>query len=42
MNEWNVPLVVLLVAGTYNPTEMAAHLQQQLNAYESHPQWQDD
>ena len=40
VNEWNVPQVVALVAGTYDPTEMAAHLQQQLNAYESHPQWQ--
>ena len=39
VNLWNVPQMVVLVAGTYDPTEMAAHLQQQLNAYESHPQW---
>jgi len=40
VNLWNTPQVVRLLTGTYDPTEMAAHLQLQLNTYDSHPQWQ--
>ena len=39
-NAYNTPLVVELEQGAYTPKQLAAHLQTQLNKYDSHPQWQ--
>ena len=39
-DDFHTPLRVSLAAGTYTPDELATHMEAQLNAYDSHPQFQ--
>ena len=40
VDDWHTPLMAMIVAGTYSPEELAAHVETNLNLFDSHPQYQ--